>query len=94
MESRAVVEGFNVIEDGGTSLGQGGEAAVVNEFVFEAAPERLNKGIVVAVTLASHGSEQSILSQNVAVSGAGELGSAIGVEDEGFDRATLSKRHA
>jgi len=94
VESSAVVEGFNVIEDGGTSLDQGGEATVVNKFVFEAAPERLNEGIVVAVTLASHGGEQSMLSQEVAVRGAGELGAAIGVKDEGFDRTTLSKRHA
>lgn len=35
-----------------------------------------------------------MLSQEVAVRGAGELGTAIGVKDEGFDRTTLSKRHA
>ncbi len=30
----------------------------------------------------------------MAVSGAGELGAAIGVDDEWLDRATLSERHA
>ena len=40
VESGAVVEGFDVMEDGATRFGQGGEAVVVNQFVFEAAKER------------------------------------------------------
>jgi hypothetical protein len=40
MESGAVVEGFDVMEDGATRFGQGGEAVVVNQFVFETAKER------------------------------------------------------
>jgi hypothetical protein len=82
VESGAVVEGFDVIEDGGASLGQGGEAAVVNKFVFKAAPKRLNEGVVVAVALAGHGSEQSVLGQNLPISSAGELSATIGVNDE------------
>jgi hypothetical protein len=42
VESRAVVEGLDVIEDGGASLGVGREAAVIDQLVFEAAPERLD----------------------------------------------------
>jgi len=61
VQSGTVVEGFDVIKDGGASFGQGGEAAMVNKFVFETAPKRLNEGIVVAVALASHGSEQAVL---------------------------------
>src|SRR5437667_11521194 len=57
MESGAVVEGFDVMEDGATRFGQGGEAVVVNQFVFEAAPKRLNESVVVTVALASHGSD-------------------------------------
>ena len=56
MESGAVVEGFDVIEDRGTSFGEGSEAMVVNQFVFETAKEALDKGIVVAVSLSTHGS--------------------------------------
>jgi hypothetical protein len=41
VESGAVVEGLDVIEDGGASLGAGGEAVMIDEFVFEAAPEGL-----------------------------------------------------
>jgi hypothetical protein len=39
VESDAVIESFDVVEDGATSFSEGGEALVVNEFVFEAAPE-------------------------------------------------------
>src|SRR5439155_24252182 len=45
VESGAVVEGFDVMEDGATRLGQGGEAVVVNQFVFETAwPNRQSGG--------------------------------------------------
>ncbi len=57
VESGAVVEGFDVMEDGATRLGQGGEVVVVNQFVFETAPKRLNESVVVTVALASHGSD-------------------------------------
>ncbi len=57
MQPDAVVEGFDVVKDGGASLGEAGEAIVVNEFVFEATPERFDEGIVVTVALASHRSE-------------------------------------
>ena len=39
MKSDTVIEGLDVIEDGGASLRQGGEAMMVNEFVFKAAPK-------------------------------------------------------
>ena len=57
VESGAVVEGFDVMEDGATRLGQGGEVVVLNQFVFETAPKRLNESVVVTVALASHGSD-------------------------------------
>ena len=55
VESSTIVEGFDVIKDGGTRFGQGGKAAVANQFVFEAAPKRLDEAVVVAVAFASHG---------------------------------------
>ena len=55
MESDAVVEGFNVVEDGGTSLGEAAEAMMVDQFVFESAKEGLDKSVVVAVTFSTHG---------------------------------------
>ena len=56
MKSDAVIEGLDVIEDGGTSFGEGSEAVVVNQFVFEAAKEAFDKSVIVAVAFASHGS--------------------------------------
>ncbi len=44
VKSRAVVEGLDVVEDGGAGLGTGGEAVVIDQLVFEAAPERFDKG--------------------------------------------------
>ena len=65
-----------------------------DEFVFEAAPEGLDESVIVAIALATHGSDQAVLGQHPAVSGAGELGPAIGVDNEGSSRSTLAKRHA
>ena len=91
--SGAVVEGFDVIEDGVASFGQGGEAVVINQLVFETAPKRLDESVIVTVALASHGSDQALLSQHLAIRGAGELCATIGVDDESLDRATLTERH-
>jgi len=38
VESGAVIKGFDVVEDGIASLREGGEALVIDDFVFEAAP--------------------------------------------------------
>jgi len=56
VKSGAVIEGFDVIEDSSASLGEGAEAMMVDQFVFEAAKERLNKSVVVAVAFCTHGS--------------------------------------
>ena len=55
MQSGAVVKGLDVIEDNVARLGKGGEALVVNDFVFKAAPEGLDEGVIVAVGFATHG---------------------------------------
>ena len=81
MKSDAVIEGFNVVEDGSTSLGEGGEAVMIDQFVFETAKEAFNKGIVIAVSLSTHRSAQAMLVEQLSVTGTGELGSAIGVDD-------------
>jgi hypothetical protein len=62
---------------------------MVNHFVFEAAPERLDKGVIVAVAWAAHGGDQAVLGEEVSVSRAGELAAAIGVDDEAPARAAL-----
>ena len=54
VESDVVIEGFDVVENGGTSLGEAIEAMMIDQFVFERAEEGLNKGVVVAVAFATH----------------------------------------
>ena len=90
VQSGAVVEGFDVIEDGGTSCGVGREALMINQLVFESAPEGFDKGVVVTIAFAAHGREQTVLSEQLSVGCAGELSSPIGVDDEGLTRAPLS----
>jgi len=77
-----VIKGFDVVEDGGARLGEGGEALMVDDFIFEAAPEGFDKGVVVAVAFAAHGSDQAILSEEPPISLAGKLSAAIGVNDD------------
>ncbi len=55
VKSGAVIEGLDVIEDSGAGLGSGGEAMMIDQFVFEAAKERLDEGVIVAVGFATHG---------------------------------------
>ena len=65
VKSGAVIEGFDVIEDRSTSLGEAVEAMMVDELIFEAAKERLNKGVVVTVAFSTHGSGQAMLGQDL-----------------------------
>ena len=60
MESGAVIKDFDVIEDGGASLGESGEPPVVNQFVFETAKEALDKSVVVAVAFAAHAALEAV----------------------------------
>ena len=54
MESDAVVEGFDVIKDGRTSMGEVAEAMVIDQFVFEGAKKGLDEGVIVAVAFSAH----------------------------------------
>ena len=94
MKSGAVIEGFDVVEDSGSNFIEGGEALVIDDFVFEAAPEGFDEGVVVAVAFAAHGSHQAVLGQELPVSGASKLRSAVGVDDESAGGAALEQRHA
>ena len=54
VESDAVIEDFDIVEDGSASLGESGEAVMIDQFVFEAAKEAFDKSIVVAVAFSTH----------------------------------------
>ena len=94
MQSGAVIEGFDVIEDGGASCGVGGKALVIDQLVFESAPEGFDKGVVVAVSWTAHGSSEPVLGQDLAVGSTRELAAAISMDDKFLSWPTLQKRHA
>jgi hypothetical protein len=54
MKPAAVIEGFDVIENGATSLGEALEALVINQFVFERTEEGFDERVIVAVALSTH----------------------------------------
>ena len=56
MESDAVIEDFDIVKDGSASLGEIGEAVMIDQFVFEATKEAFDKSVVVAVPFSTHGS--------------------------------------
>lgn len=67
MEAAAVVEGFDVIEDGGGGIPLGVEGeAVVKEFGFEGGEDTLGKGVVVAVTGGTHALNKGVSGQELA----------------------------
>ena len=80
MQSGAVIEGLDVVEDGSACFSEGSEAVVVDEFIFEAAPEGFDEGIIVTVALATHRGAQTMLRQDLTVRRAGELTPTIGSE--------------
>jgi hypothetical protein len=65
VESGTVVEGFDVIEDGGAGLGAGSEAMMVDRFLFATAKEGLEEGVIVAVAFAAHRSDQAMFGQDI-----------------------------
>ena len=83
VESGAVIKGFDVVEDGVAGVGQGGEAPMINDLVFETAPERFDEGVVVAIAFAAHGSDQPMLGEDLSISGAGELAATIASRSKG-----------
>ena len=54
MKPDAIVEGFNVIEDGGARLGKAAESVMIDQFVFESAKEGLDKSVIVTIAFSTH----------------------------------------
>jgi hypothetical protein len=55
VETGSVIITLDVIEDGGGGFISGHERPSVNQLVFDRTPKRLQRGVVVAVALATHG---------------------------------------
>jgi hypothetical protein len=91
----AVVEDFDVIEQGGVSLLARGKliSLPVDQFQFERAPEGFHDGVVVAVGFAAHGSNRLGQLQRRAILQAGVLNAAIGMKDQARGRLTVTQGH-
>ena len=60
MESGAIIKRLDVVEDGGAGLGAGDEAAAIYRLVFQTAPKRFDKGVVVAVAPPAHRGDETM----------------------------------
>ena len=82
MAAFAVVEGFEVVEDGGGGGGFGDEWGTVNEqLAFEGGEGAFREGIVVAVTGGTHALAQAVAGEEGAGGGGGGWAATIGVEE-------------
>ncbi len=93
MEPAPVIKGFDELEDGLASLSSGFEAAAVDEFLFERAPERFHGGVVIAAGFTAHGRYGFCVGQGLAKISAGVLATTIGVEKEFWQGLAMVLSH-
>ncbi len=93
VETSPVVEALNVIEQGGTGGGPGRVAMAVHGLVFQAAPEGLYVGVVIAVAFPAHRGAQAVARQHAAERGTGKLRAAVRVYDQPRGRPALRDGH-
>ena|ERR1051325_3333855 len=94
MGALAVVESFDVIEEFGAGMSLILKAGAIDQFEFQGAPEALHRGVVIAIAPAAHRRDQTGLCEGLAVIGRGVLDSAIGMEEEVFERRVMAQSHA
>ena len=93
MEPLAVVEDFDVVEEGAGRLGTALKMGAVDEFFLERAPEALHGGVVVAVASAAHARRDFPGGEMLAVRLAGVLASSVGVVEQPRLGRTLFECH-
>lgn len=64
MEPRSIITDLNLVEGYGTRFGAGDEAVAIDGVVFEAAPERLDEGVGVAVSFAAQRGDKLVRSRD------------------------------
>lgn len=82
MEPHAVVIGFDVLEDHLAGLPVRGRRLARQALGFERAPERLHRGVVVAVAASAHAGPSADLAEQLPVSVTGILATLVAVDDE------------
>lgn len=85
MKASGVIEAVDVGEDRPVRVLMIEPAMTEQVLKLEGAPERLHRGVVVAIAPATHRGVQVVLRQQLPEGGAGVLGAAIGVHDQAAD---------
>jgi len=81
MEPHAIVEDFNVFEDGRPGLCSGGIPLAIHLFDFEGMKKRLGHGIVVAMPRATHALNEALFLQVTAKRHTGILTTTVRVKN-------------
>src|SRR5215471_12044698 len=87
MAAVAVVEPFDVFEYGAGELEAGVPPLPVQQLGLHPCPERLGEGVVIRVTDAAQGRQESGLAGALGEDPGGELGSVVPVDDAAGRRA-------
>ena len=77
MPALAVVKNLDVFPNSRFSLCPSLEALVVDHFIFKAAPEALDGGVIIAIALSRHGSHQPVSPENSAIRFSAVLTAAV-----------------
>ena len=86
MEPHAVVIGFDVLEDHLASFAVRGRKVAGKTLGLERTPERLHRGVVVAVAASAHAGHGADLAEQLPVSVTGILAALVAVDDEALAR--------
>lgn len=93
MHAHSIIERFNVREDCSARFRLCREPVLIDDLVFEAAPEGFDVSVIVTVAFAAHGGDQFMLGQDLSERSTGELQSTVRVDDETLRRTSLCSRH-
>lgn len=94
MPTARVVEAVDVLKEGNFDLPAGLPVSAPNYFWLERFEEVLNCGVVIAVTLATHGCCQTMFSQYLLIVMRTVLAAAISVLNAAFGRPAQGDGHA
>ena len=95
VQALPVIKDFDVLKDGGTSFLQVSKllGATIDQLQFERAPESFHDGVVIAIGLATHGSDGLSCLECLTILATGVLDAAIGVKDQSSWWLTMSAGH-
>jgi hypothetical protein len=94
VETLAIVEHLDVIEEGNAQLRVGRPGLAVDELALQRAEEALGDGVVPAVPLAAHADLDAGLGEGLAVGAARVLASAVRMMEQSGRRIPMRQGHA